>query len=237
MITFVTWKWHTPGVARVFLSEHVNVLRAMVSRHYDAPHRFVCITDDPAGLDPRVEAMPLPVRFDELTNPRGARFPNCYCRLWNFSRDAAVLGERIFQLDIDVVITADLRPLIEHREDFVGWTDKRFETHKIAGGAYMLRTGSWPEIWDDFDPARSPALAKSAGFFGSDQGWMSYRLQGQKARYGRWKGAGLMKINWTEPHARQAPAGARMVFTSGENPPWHSAVQRRYPWIKKHWRL
>jgi len=237
MITFLTWKWHVDGTARAFQSKHVNVLRAMIARHYSAPFRFVCITDDRAGLDPQIEAMPLPVRFDGISSPRGGRFPNCYCRLWNFSREAKRLGERIFQLDIDVVVTGDLMPLVDRPEDFVGWTDARFETHKIAGGAYMLRTGTMAEIWDDFDPAVSPKLAADAGFFGSDQGWMSYKLQGQKHRFGRWKNAGLVKINWTEPFATRAPAGARMVFTSGEKPPWNSSVQKRYPWIRKHWRL
>src|SRR5919108_3974036 len=108
-ISFVCWKWQTKQIPRLFLADHVNVLQAMVARWYPRPFRFICITDDRAGLNPAIEAMPMPVRFDHLKSPQGARFPQCYARLWNFSRDAAaVLGERIFQVDIDVIITGDL---------------------------------------------------------------------------------------------------------------------------------
>jgi len=178
MISFVCWKWRTPGSARVFLADHVNVLRAMIKRCYSAPFRFICITDNPCGLDKKIEAIAMPVRFD-LQSPQGVRFPSCYARLWNFSREAAgVLGERIFQVDIDVVITADLAPLVDRFQsfDFVGWSDKRFQRNKIAGGAYLLRTGSMAHVWEEFDPTLSPAAALAAGHLGSDQAWMSYRL-------------------------------------------------------------
>lgn len=181
-LTFLTWKWKAPNGARSFQSKHVNVVYAMVARWYQRPFRFVCLTDEAKGLDERIEARPLPVRFDQLANPLGPRFPNCYCRLWTFSREAAELGERIFQLDIDVMITGDLCPLVDRDEDFVGWTDKRFEEHKIAGGAFLLRTGALPEVWEDFDPKNSPPAAKAAGFKGSDQAWISYRLDNGKLK-------------------------------------------------------
>ncbi len=185
-VTFVTWKWLGADGSRSFQSKHVNVLYAQIARHYPRPFRFVCITDDPAGLDPKIEALPIPEiakSLQSLQNPRGPRFPNCYCRLWNFSEEAAaLLGPRIFQIDIDVVITGDLRPLVDRDEDFVGWTDKRFEEHKIAGGAYLLKTGSMKEIWTDFDPERSPAQAFAAGFKGSDQGWISYKINNGKLK-------------------------------------------------------
>lgn len=240
MISFVCWKWRTAGSPRIFLADHVNVLRAMIKRWYAAPFRFICITDNPSGLDKTIEAIAMPVRFDQLTSPQGVRFPSCYARLWNFSREAAgVLGERIFQVDIDVVITADLAPLIDRFQsfDFVGWSDKRFQRNKIAGGAYLLRTGSMAHVWEEFDPIASPAAALAAGHLGSDQAWMSHRIgETDGIRIGTWKDAGLVKINWTQARARTAPRGARMVFTSGAKPPWSIEQRRRYPWIKDHWR-
>jgi hypothetical protein len=237
-LTFLTWKWQDPNPntisRRKFRSKHVNVLHAMIGRHYPRPFRFVCITDDAEGLDPRIETMPMPVRFDDLKSPHGERFPSCYCRLWVFSREATILGERILSLDIDVVILADLRPLVDRDEDFVGWGDKRFEKNKIAGGVYLLRTGSMPQVWEEFNPLTSPAAALSAGNRGSDQGWMSYRI---KQPFGRWNGGELVKINWTRAHSRTTPQGARMVFTSGAKPPWSKEQKHRYPWIKEHWKL
>jgi hypothetical protein len=240
MISFVCWKWSpfesVHDSQRLFHSDHVNVLRAMIARHYPMPHRFICITDDPAGLDAGVEALPLPVRFDRLASPSGARFPSCYARLWNFSRAAAaVLGERIFCLDIDVVILRDIRHLVARSEPFVGWCDERFRWNKIAGGAYFMTTGSMPYVWENFDPLTSPTEAFKAGNPGSDQGWMSYCMYPPP---GRWNPAdGLVKINWTPEGAPSAPADACIVFTSGLSPPWSNETQRKYPWIKSHWRL
>lgn len=241
MISFVCWKWRGPDGRRFFLSEHVNVLRAMIARHYSKPFRFVCITDDAKGLDPKIEALPIPaaaIHESALRNPRGDRFPECYRRLWNFSREATILGERIFQLDIDVIVCGDLAPLIERNGDFVGWSDPRFETHKIAGGAYLLRTGSLTEIWDRFDPATSPARAFKAGFLGSDQGWISYKLGARPhASVGFWREAGLLKINWTQAHARTPPRGGKMIFTTGVKPPWARETQRKYPWVRDYWKF
>jgi hypothetical protein len=231
-ISFVTWKWHTKDSPRSFAAKHVNIVRAMIARNYPREFRFICITDDPKGLDERIETMPMPVRFDHIRSPQGTRFPNCYCRLWNFSREASVLGERIFQLDIDVVITGDLQPLVDRSEDFVGWCDKRFVWNKIAGGAYLLRTGSMPQIWEDFDPLTSPAQAFAAGNGGSDQGWMSFKMY-PSPRFTE----GLVKINWTPSRTREIPKGARMVFTNGVQPPWSHETRRRYPWLKEHWKL
>lgn len=237
VISFVCWKWRGPDPARAFLSYHVNVLAAGVRRHYDGPHRFICITDDPEGLDPTVEAVPMPVtNFEHLISPNGARFPSCYRRLWVFGREAKrVLGDVILCLDVDAIVLRDLAPLVHRGENFVGWCDERFLANKIAGGCYLLRTGTMTKVWDDFDPARSPQLAKENGWGGSDQGWMGYRIWPPP---GAWKQAdGLTKIGWTPARAKHPPLGARIVFTSGVNPPWSADTQRRYPWITQHWTL
>jgi hypothetical protein len=243
VISFVCWKWRVAGTARVFSSEHVNLLRAMIARHYKKSFRLICITDKSDGLDAKIEAMKIPEAAHQaaaqIENPRGARFPNCYSRLWNFSREAIILGERICQIDIDLIILSDLVPLLDRAEDFVGWSDRRFEKNKVAGGIYLLRTGSIPWIWEEFSPAYSPSRAFRAGFLGSDQGWISYCLANRsdpKPSIGLWRSAELLKINWTPPFSTHAPP-ARIVFTNGVKPPWNSATQRKYPWIKKHLHL
>ena len=74
MITFVTWKWNDHGNGRKFECHHVNVLARQVRVHYPKPHRFVCITNDPVGLDSAVDAMPLPVTgLEQLVNPAETR--------------------------------------------------------------------------------------------------------------------------------------------------------------------
>lgn len=264
MITFVCWKWTDPRAGRSFSSSHVNVLARSIARNYPLPHRFVCITDEPEGLSPEIVHLPMPVTgFEHLLNPestRGVRpaiasrrigrrvmpgrparepkpFPSCYRRLWNFSEQArALLGPRIFAIDIDVIVLRDLRPLIERAGSFVGWVDpQRFEWKKVAGGAYMLETGKHVDVWRDFDPERSPAIATEAGYCGSDQAWMSYKLH-DTIPYGQhWTSSdGLMKLKWLRD--RRPSADMRLIFTNGNAPPWDPEVQRRYPWITEYWR-
>jgi hypothetical protein len=210
----------------------------MLKRHYPEPHRLICITDDTNGLSTEIESFPLPVTgFEHLPNPaekkfKSKQFPSCYRRLWVFSEEAKVLGDRIFCLDIDVVITGSLLPLAQKDATFVGWCDPRFGWNKIAGGAYMLTTGMHRDVWTDFDPIESPRVAEAAGFNGSDQAWMSYKLYPPTQHWS--SRDGMTKINWL-PKGRLMEQ-TRFVFTSGHTPPWHLSVQRQHPWITQHWR-
>jgi hypothetical protein len=230
VLTFVCWKWEQPGAKRDFRSEHVNVLASMLRRHYAGPHRLVCVTDKPDGLDAAVEVMDPPAAFESLVNVSGEGYPNCYRRLWNFSaaaRDA--FGPRMVSIDIDCVIASDITPLFETDETFVGWRDERFNWDKIAGGIYYLRTGFHADVWDEFHPVRSLKLCRKAGIAGSDQAWITYKLRHLP---GRWTStAGLCKATWVD-----SAEGVRIAFTTGVNPPWSVRGRRKSPWIVEHWR-
>jgi len=238
-VTFVTWKWRGNDPRRQFLSEHVNVLAAMLARHYQAPHTLTCITDDVAGLDGAIDAVALPeTKGDWLGAPRlgnGKLFPACYRRLWLFSDEACALGARLVLLDIDVIILEDITALIQEKTaDFVGWSTGEFGWSKIAGGFWALTAGSHPEVWDEFDPYTSPGLAAAAGHNGSDQAWLSYKLYPpQQAWTAR---DGVVKLNWLQKSGRRPPSGTKMVFTIGTQPPWSPALQIGHRWISEYWR-
>lgn len=239
-ITFITWRWTAVDGTRCFESHHVNVLRAMIARHAPFPHRLVCITDDTTGLDASIEAFSMPhTGFEHVAPPAQRRdnkeWPSCYRRLWVFSEKAKELGNRLFCLDIDCVVTGDLSPLVEKDADFVGWCHPRFEKGKIAGGAYLLRAGTHTEVWETFDPETSPGVAARAGFRGSDQAWVSYVLFPPDAQ---WLPAdGLIKIGWIPRPSKGPGKSTKIVFTSGVAPPWNKTVQRRHPWIRDYWHL
>jgi hypothetical protein len=231
VISFVCWLWN--NWQRMFLPEYVNILRAMVRRHYPLPHRFICITEDTAGLDEDIETLFPPVRFDGVPSSKGPRFPSCYRRLWNFSREAChVLGPRIMALDIDVVITRSLVPLVTRDDPFVSWTDPRFGWNKVPGGLYLLTTGTHADVWEEFDPERSPAIAARAGCHGSDQAWMSYKLYPPRAAWTA--DDGVVSIKWLTP-GKPLPKHVRIVSTPGELKPWSPELQKRHPWIREHW--
>jgi hypothetical protein len=233
MLSVVTFKWRPPpGYRSQFRSEHVNVLRSMVARHYPEPHRFICITDDANGLAPGIETVKLWTDHSGLPNPRGRHNPSCYRRLKLFAADAAsIVGERFAVFDIDTVICGDLRPLLNRTEDFVIWGDTHPRTF-YNGSFYLLRAGTRRQVWEDFDPATSPAAAKAAGHFGSDQAWISYKLGLGQPTFGMADGIYSFRVH---VGGKPLPANARIVFFHGKIDPWSPAAQR-LKWVKENWR-
>ena len=229
MISVVTFKWTTPGYRANFTSEHVNTLHRMVLRHYQAPHRFICVTDDPAGLDDGIEVVPLWDHHASVPNPTGGGRPSCYRRLKLFDPAMSeVIGERFVMLDLDCVICGDLSPLFDRPEDAVFWKSPTNEW-PYNGAMFMANTGARPQLWQDFDPIESPKLTQAAGYRGSDQAWISYKL-------------GWNEATWTERdgvyyygkirNRQSIPANAKIIFTTGGSAPW----TLRHPWVRKHYR-
>ena len=59
-LTICCFKWQSPIQYRTkFRAQHVNTLRNMFRRHLHMPHEFVCITDDPAGIDQDIRIVKL----------------------------------------------------------------------------------------------------------------------------------------------------------------------------------
>lgn len=226
MLSVVCWKWKG---TREYEAVHVNTLRQMVADHYPDPHRFICVTDDADGLDPRIEVVPLPA-FDHLPVKKGS--PSCYVRLWAFSKEARQhLGERFVSLDIDVVITGDLRPLFNRTEEFVAWSDPTGPQFRYQGGFYIMTAGTRAFVWDDFKGSESQAITQAAGLNGTDQAWMSYRM-GDEASVDRDDGI------WKARELGRTPlAKTRIVQLYGSGPPWSDLGRRRYPALCKIWTM
>lgn len=234
----VCWRWTPPaGYRSTFGPETVNVLRRMVARHYPEPHRFICVTDDPAGIDSEVEIVPLMNDFAAVPSPYGARNPSCYRRLRMFHPEiASVFGERFVSLDLDSVVTGDLRPLWDRSEDFVAWGD----TNPLPGSHYngsmiLMTAGARPQVWTEFDPCTSPTRSKSAGCFGSDQGWISFILGKGEATWGCADGVYSFR-NHVAPNGFRLPANARLTLWHGGVDPWSDYARTNVKWLPEHYR-
>lgn len=230
----VAFKWRTPGYRSQFRGAHVNVLRRMVARNYRKPHDFVCVTDDPRGIETGIRIVPLWPDHGRLQNPMGRHQPSCYRRLKLFSAEAEqIIGKRFIALDLDIVVTGDLAPIFDRTEDFVMWGDTHPRT--FYNGSMMLMTaGARREVWDEFDPATSPAKAKAAGHFGSDQGWISYRLGRGQAMWGQAEGIYSWRVHLVQGQ-KPLPENARVVIFHGKQDPW-GPVAQRHAWVRENWR-
>lgn len=235
MLTVVTFKWRAPpGYRSSFGGEHVDVLRRMVRRHYPDPHRFVCVTDDVAGIrEPDVELFELWPDFSTVRNPSGPKNPSCYRRLRLFARHPGEwLGDRFVVLDLDAVILGDLRPLWNRPEDFVIWKSCT-SGNPYNGSMWMLRAGARPQVWRDFNPDLSPRETKAAGLYGSDQAWIAHALGPNEATWSARDGVHSYRNEIQ--HGRGLPRGARVVFFHGKTDPWDPEAQR-LPWVREAYR-
>lgn len=237
MLSIVCWKWQPkPGYRSTFGPEAVNVLRRMVARHYPDPHRFICATDDPVGIDPDVEIVPLWNDYANVPSPHGGNNPSCYRRLRMFHPEIGkVFGDRFASIDLDCVVTGDLRPLLNRTEDFVAWGDTNPKPGSHYNGSLMLmNAGARPQVWTQFDPATSPQLSLNAQCWGSDQGWISYCLGGGEKKFSR--GDGVYSFRNDLQQFRSLPAGARLVIFHGRHDPWSPYVRANYPWVWSHYK-
>lgn len=232
----ICWKWKPrKGYRSTFNGEAVNVLRNMVKRNYSKPHEFVCITDDPTGIDKDIRIIPLWQDHSDLINPMGPMNPSCYRRLRAFSVEArGIIGERFVSIDLDTVVVGPLDPILDRTEDFLIWGDTHPKTF-YNGSFWMMTAGARRQVWDDFDPIRSPLLSKAQGHFGSDQGWISYRLGPNEVRLGERDGLYSFRVHIAPRGPQPLPSNARLIFFHGKNDPWMRTVQNQHQWIRKHY--
>lgn len=104
---------------------YVNRLYAQVKRHLRRPFRFVCITDDPAGIDPGVDCVPFPDDPKVIGRP----WPNIFIKLCLFKRGFADLNGPTLFLDIDQLVIRELDKFFDyHPGDFCiihNWVERR----------------------------------------------------------------------------------------------------------------
>jgi hypothetical protein len=247
--TIVTFKWEPkPGYRSHFTSEHVNTMRRMVARHYREPHRFVCVTDNPSGLDPMIEHIPLWDDYASVPNPTWPDGPSCYRRLKVFSKwFGRLIGERFYCMDLDMVIVDDITSLLERDEPFIAMRS-HIPSIPLCGSFFGMEPGTQSFVWESFDSIKSPTLATRKGCRGSDQGWMTYCYGNRFPSWGandgvysymefvprrRNRGTGAFQFR---PPVRQLPVNAKLVVFTGKPDPWDEEASHASPWIREHYR-
>jgi len=102
IVNVLCMKWGTK-----YSSDYVNTLYSMVSRNMRREFRFVCLTEDGAGLHGNIEVFPLPELSVDLGGPE---------RGWNklavFAETLYDLRGKVLCLDLDLIITGSLDDLL-----------------------------------------------------------------------------------------------------------------------------
>ena len=207
----------------------------MLKRHYHKPFELICVTDDPIGILPDVKIVPLWSDFANVPSPHGAGNPSCYRRLKMFSREAsAMFGPRFVSIDLDVVICRDITALFENRLDFKIYGDTAHGT-PYNGSLIQLTAGTRPQVWEQFDPKRSPLLGLKLKYIGSDQAWIGACLGPNEAKFTAADGVFSYR-NQIASQGGMLPATAKIVIMHGHVDPWDGLMQRKHSWIKDHYR-
>lgn len=233
MITIALWKWGTK-----FTAMHVARMQSMLSRHLSLPHRIVCLTDQPASLPAGVIAAPLPPRFPGSDQ-------KCMRRLWIYSPKAAQLGDRLLQLDLDLVLTDSIDPIVDRHDPFVIW---KSDSNVVHGWGYnpsviLMTPGAQAHVWRTYlaDPKGVRKRADAAGWWvkvNSDQAIMSYLLAERDVP--TWTAEdGIVAYRVIAgkhgQRGQRLPAHVRIVSFHGPRDPSSPELQEKSPWIAQHW--
>ncbi len=124
--------------------EYVNNLAQMIARNITQDFKLYCLTDDPQGLDERIDVIPLP---DDLEKWWG--------KLYLFKPGLFPKGERICFFDLDTVILGNLDEILTYDGPFATLID--FYWPHLLGPAMMLwKAGENTKVWDEWVAQEKP---------------------------------------------------------------------------------
>jgi hypothetical protein len=176
----------------------------------------------------------------------------CYPKLAVFRPDAReVFGDRILLLDVDIIITASIDPIVDRTEDIVLLRDfnRPPPPAKVVlynSSVILLKAGAFPEVWQRFDPATSPREVKACRLTGDDQVWITLALGGEhptwEASDGILSGKHIFRRaserifpRFLARQRNPVPPGARLLAFHGKQKPWHPEVASVLPWVRDYW--
>jgi hypothetical protein len=235
---------------------YVNRLRRAVGRHLQRPFRFVCFTEDPAGLDPEVEAHPLPPlpAHSESLKLNFHYSPSAWLKLTFFQDGLAELKGPTLFLDLDLVILGSLDGFFEFEPERIciihNWIEPQktiFRKRPDIGNSSVFRynAGECQFVLDAFRSEVDHALRD----FPTEQAYLT-------------KAMGNRRCWWPEPWVRsfkrhctplfplnlmvppQVPPGARIIAFHGRPDPDQALAGykdkphkscRPARWIQDHW--
>jgi hypothetical protein len=210
-LTVVTWIW-----GNKYPNFYIRRLDYGLRLHLEPPFRFVVL-------------QPLP---EDLWLTGGCL---CRMRLWDPAfqeRNGIRPGERVLQLDLDLVITGRLEPIVDRDEDLVILAGANAANPcPFNGSVVMMRAGEDSDLWFDLNAEVLRTIPSYQ--FPDDQGWIHFKRPGA-AVWNVGPSSGIYafkKPGW--PPGNDLPADARLVCFPGKRDP---AQFEHLPWIKKYWR-
>lgn len=242
--TVICMKWGT-----AYGADYANTLHHMVRRHTRRPLRFVCFTDDPAGLEDGIDVQPLPA----IDLPESHRW-KAWRKIALTQRTVGDLSGQVLFLDLDVVVTGSIDAFFDFSPDATycvieNWTQMGSGIGNTS--VFRLEIGAHPEVYATLmaDPGGTVARHPNS------QTFKSRTIASKTFWPAPWcvsfKHSLLppFPLNWLR--TAPLPADCKVVcFTGFPNPDhardgvwpervWYKRIKkhvRATPWIADHWR-
>ena len=241
-VSIICMKWGTR-----YPAYHVNRLYTGVKRNMTRPFRFICFTEDPSGLVPGIEALPLP----QIDLPEPFTWtPWRKLSVWQ-SPLAGLEGDVLF-LDVDLLVTGPLDEMFDYAPGkycvIENWTQPGQRIGNTS--VFRFRAGAHTEVYDRFAADPQAVLGEHR----IEQQYISTLIPEQTFWPRAWcqsfKHTIVPKfpMNWLK--APELPQDAKMVVFTGRPDideaavgrwpaPWYKKFYKHTqpaPWISAHWR-
>ena len=249
-LTVACMKWGTK-----YGPEYVNRLQRGVRRWLAREVRFLCFTDDAAGIEPGVEVHPLPEEpFEDaiLAGMSRAGRKGAWRKISLFRPGLAGIAGPVLGFDLDVVVTGPLDPIVDHAPGAVAMRREwRYEWQGRDGGhgsVFRFDPTRHGYLYADFaaDPAAAIAAHKGSEQYYTSMtalrhGDLSY-LPGALVCSFKRDALPAFPLNWLR--APRLPADCRVLCFHGR-PLMDEAIagyagsirrhSRPAPWLAEAW--
>ena len=173
-VNVVCLKWGTR-----YGPHYTNTLYAGVKKHLHRPFRFVCVTDNTAGLTEGIETSPIP------PNPgMTAPWPNVFLKLLLTGTGFANLKGPTLFLDVDLAVIDDIDCYFDYLPGknciIHNWIEKRktlFRKRPDIGNSSLFRfeAGQSQYICDTF--LKEMERATDRAHFRTEQAFLTYAMR------------------------------------------------------------
>lgn len=151
-----------------FGPEYVNRLYKMVEKNLTIPHRFVCITDNPEGIDKGVETRPF-YELDDSGLPEKA-----WKKLGLFTDKLADLKGNALFLDLDIVILKNIDEFFTVPGEFLIIKDWDFEDDIIGNSSvFRFEVNKHKDIIENFYKEGKDIRKR----YRNEQAFLSYQMK------------------------------------------------------------
>ncbi len=154
MANILCMKW-----GKAYGADYVNILHRAVHNHMERRFRFICLTDDPTGLDDGIEVFPIP----DMNLPAARIARGGWPKLCVFAPELYDIQGRVLFLDVDIVVTGGLDVFFEPNKEgglriIREWLPK-LQPFGGNSSVFAFEVGSQQQIYEAFMADQRAAFA------------------------------------------------------------------------------